>query len=324
MVTSDTAAKDSVPRSAESVAWDRARILAMFAGTGVYVLLYMLLMLTGLAFTGLLFLLLPLFSAMLVAALVSRREHVMSTCFLSLLFNACASFLFLGEGVICVLMASPVFAGMTFAGAAAIRKSRFADYGPPRWTAWVLIAAFAGYASYDAVVLARGVPERAVITSINVPIARAEAWRGLSFDRPPVATMPKWLFALPAPDRYAFAAEGLGAERCVDYGTPVQGDDADRPRGRMVYRITTWSPEQEAVFTCVRNETCIGRWVELLETRVTLEDLPAAGGAAGTRVTFTTRYRRRLGPDFYFVPLMDAVIAEMHGMLAGELREGAR
>lgn len=324
MVTNDTAAEERVPKPVESEDWDRARILAMFAGTGVYVLLYMLLMLTGLAFTGLLFLLLPLFSAMLVAALVSRREHVMSTCFLSLLFNACASFLFLGEGVICVLMASPVFAGMTFAGAAAIRRSRFADYGPPRWTVWVLIAALVGYASYDAVVLARGVPERAVTTSVNLPVARAEAWRSLSFDRPPVATMPKWLFALPAPDRYVFAAEGLGAERWVDYGAPVQGDDADRPRGRLVYRITEWSPEQEAVFACVRDETRIGRWVELLETRVLLEDQPAVGGATGTRITLTTRYRRRLGPDFYFVPLMDGAIAGMHGMLAEELREGAR
>ncbi|MCW8132158.1 MAG: hypothetical protein KIS92_17560, partial [Planctomycetota bacterium] len=100
----------------EIPAWDHARLRAMFAGTGSYVMLYLLLVLTRLEFTALLFLFLPFASSMLVASQVSRREHVMSTCFFSLFFNALASFLFLGEGVLCVLMASPVFAAMTWLG----------------------------------------------------------------------------------------------------------------------------------------------------------------------------------------------------------------
>jgi hypothetical protein len=314
-------------RRARAVAleWDRPRVAAMLAGTGSFVALYLLLVLTRVSASALLFLLLPFFSSMLVANLVSRREHVMSTCMLSMLFNGIASFLFLGEGFLCVMMASPLFMGMTWLGACLARSARFGldtPQNPRRWTIMLVTGALFGYAAWDARVLALGAPERSVSNSYEIAAPREAVWRALSLDRTPTTPLPAWLFALPVPERYAFAEQGEGAIRYVDYGAPVHGDDADRPRGRMVFRVAEWDPGCRAVFVCTRNETRIGGWLELIETSVELD--VAAGDPARTRVTLTTRYRRKLGPALYYETLMDAGIAAMHDVLAGEIREGAR
>ncbi|MBI3830613.1 MAG: hypothetical protein HY291_13920 [Planctomycetes bacterium] len=312
---------------AAALEWDRPRVAAMFAGTGLFVLVYLLLVLTRISGSALLFLVLPFFSSLLVANLVSRREHIMSTCFLSMLFNGAASFFFLGEGFICVLMASPLFMGMTWLGACLARSARFGSdkpANPRRWTIVLVAGALLGYAAWDARVLALGAPERTVANTYEIAAPRETVWRALSFDRPPTIPLPAWLFAMPLPERYAFGAQGAGAIRFVDFGAPVNGDDADRPRGRMVFRVAAWDPGRRAVFVCTRNETRIGGWLELIETRVELEDAASDANGGRTRVTLTTRYRRKLGPALYYETLMDAGIAAMHDVLAGELREGAR
>ncbi|MCW8133897.1 MAG: hypothetical protein KIS92_26355, partial [Planctomycetota bacterium] len=206
--------------------------------------------------------------------------------------------------------------------------------------ALVLVAALGGYAAHDARVLAGGAPERTVASTFVLDAPREAVWQASSFDRRPGSAAPWWLGPLPAPERYAFGAQSAGAERWVDYGPPVRGDDADRPRGKIVYRIACWDDGRGATFVCVRNETRLGRWVDLIETRLDLEDLPPESAAAPaastlersagaqasprTKVTLTTRYRRRLGPDVYFNPLMDGAVDAMHAMLADELREGSR
>ncbi len=293
--------------------WDRARIKAMFFGTGTFVSIYVLIVVSGEPASALLFLIAPFISSLIVAATVSRREHIISTCFQSFFVNLLASFILLGEGFFCAVMAAPIFAIMTWFGAWIGLKAR-----PKTSHMWnVMIAALLAFSAYDAAVLAKGAPVRTVTSTFRFAAPVEKIWRGTSFSREPSACVPLWLrLWVPRAEKLDFSGEGVGARRVVDFGAPQPGDDGDTPRGKIVFEITEWTPNEACAFVCRENETKLGQWLELGETRMTL----SADASGETVVTFTSAYRRKLGPAFYFVPFMDAALGDVHGMLFEEMK----
>ena len=305
--------------------WNRARLKAMYYGTGVFMALYIVMAVSHSEITSTLFLVLPFFSSMLVARTVSWRDQVMRTCFLSLLVNILASFLFLGEGIICIVMASPIFVLMTWIGAAAVRGARFNDsrYVGPGRAAMFLVGGIFAFTAYDNIVLAHGAPIRSVSSEVTFAAPRERVWKAMSFKRASRVPISGWLgWFLPPPDQYDFKAEGDGAFRAMHYLAKNPHADGDTPRGTIAIVTTEWIPEDGAIFACVRNDTKIDKWFGLIDTRITLETLPAE--PQKTRMRLTTRYQRHLGPGLYFNALMDYASEKMHEVLAGEMREGLR
>ena len=304
-------------------AWDRDRIKAMFWGTGVFIIAYVILIVTQWQGTALLFVFLPFISAWVVASMVRWREHVLSTCFLSLLVNCVASYLFLGEGILCVVMAFPILAVLTWCGAVVGRASRFSsqpnDSGKRTPLLWVM-GSVLFFSAYDATVLAYGAPVRTVTTRLQLSASPSQVWRELSFDRAPTVPISGWLGKLlPPPDHYRFDGAGLGAGRVIDYGAIRWGDDGDTLRGTVQFHISAWEPERVMAFACDGNTTRINKWIGLLDSRVELE--PSTDGTT-TTLTLTTRYRRHLGPAIYFNFVLDYGVEKMHEVLLGEVRHG--
>jgi hypothetical protein len=320
----------ALSRSRHRYIWDRARILAMFMGTGVFVLVYIIVALSGEPASAVLFLFMPLVSSMAVAACVSRPEHIAPTCALSLFVNLLVSFLFLGEGIICAAMAAPVFIAMNWLGAWTVRGFRTFTVDPEnsyrrrkkRQTGSLLILLVLAYTAYDAVVMAQGVPVRTVVTVLEVNASPQTTWRALSFTRPPRIDFPFWLrWWIPRPQQYAFSGEGSDALRCVDFGDRQPGDDGDTPRGRISYEMTVLASGQQCLFACRDNPTVLQNWLTHIDTTVTLEPVAEPDGSVRTRITFSTRYQRKLGPALYFVPFMDAAVDDVHEVLGAEIRE---
>ena len=321
--------KSNTSLSEPEVAWDHQRIKAMFAGTGVFVLLYIFIAITGAAASAFLFLFMPLASSMTVACLVSKREQVLSTCFLSLVVNLAASFFILGEGIFCAAMAFPIFAAATYVTGTWIRDARFGWEAPKHGIRGsnniklLILVGVLGYTAYDAAVLAIGAPNQTVSTIVELNASPEEVWHKLSFKGRPSIPVSLWLrHWIPLPQQYDFSAEGIGAQRIIDFGQKQAGDDDDTPRGRITFEVTQWEVGRSCAFMCRSNPTKIGQWVELGDTRVELRPQGRPGsGSVSTQMTLTTTYRRKLGPATYFTPFMNAGISSMHEVLIGEMKE---
>lgn len=318
-----TASESPAPPPAQPLrrrvpAWDRHRVKAMFWGTGLFVILYIILIVTEEAGTAWLFNLLPLLSAYVVGRTVRYPEHAISTAFLSFMFNCIASYLFLGEGILCVVMASPILAAFTWVGAILGREGAFSSESP-RLFPVLIIGGLALFSAYDAAVLAHGAPIRTVTTEIRVAATPEQVWAQVSFDREPSVPISGWLGKLlPLPDHYRFSETGTDAQRVLDYGKIRWHDDGDTPRGVVQFRVSEWEPNQKATFTCNGNTTRINKWICLIDTTIELERVDEHT----TAVKLTTHYRRRLGPAFYFNSVLDYGVERMHAVLLGEVRHG--
>lgn len=306
--------------------FSRGNILALLAGTGVYIITYLAIEFLA-SFDdqnwsagSAIFIGLPFISSFIVAALVPEKRDASLVCFLSMLINLILSPFFLGEGVLCVVMALPIFAGITIIGAvmgSLIRGPGAKDARKPRRFMFLLVIAVLLIAAQDVLALRMGVPAETVTTQIELSGTREEVWKRLSFDRAPRARVPGWMRLWVAqPERFAFAEEGLRARRFVDFGERQYGDDADALRNKFVYEITEWKLGESCVFACRENHSRARNWVALLDTRVELSD---GSTPQTTRVTLRTRYKRKLGPAFYFAPFLKAAVEGMQEMLAKEI-----
>lgn len=269
---------------------------------------------------ALIFVGMPFISAFIVAALAPDKRDATGLCFLSMLINLLLSPFFLGEGLFCVVMALPIFAGITIIGALAGSLIRWAGDSSARRRNFIifLVAALLLLMTHDILALRAGVPAENVTTQFELRGTREEIWKRLSFDRVPTARVPMWMRLWVAqPERYAFTGEVLGTKRFVDFGERRYGDDADAIRNKFVYEITEWKPGESCVFSCRENHSRARNWIALLDTRV---ELSAGDSPQVTRVTLTTRYKRKLGPSVYFAPFLKWAVEGMQDMLVEEIR----
>ncbi len=317
----------SFPKNERPGFFSRGNIFALLAGTGIYIITYLAIELLA-AYedpswqaSALIFIGLPFLSSFMVAALVPDKKDASLACLLSMLINLLLSPFFLGEGVLCVVMALPIFAGIAIIGAvmgSLIRAPGGKESRRPKSYMFLLTGLIFLVMTQDVLALRMGVPAQSVTTEVELNGTREEVWKRLSFDRAPTARVPGWMRLWVAqPERFAFAQEGVKARRFVDFGPPQYGDDADAIRNKFVYEITEWRPGEACVFACRENHSRARNWIALLDTRLELSE---GSSAQTTRVTLRTRYKRKLGPAFYFGPFLKAAVEGMQEMVVRELK----
>jgi hypothetical protein len=257
----------------------------------VAVVVYRLTHRVGLSQTGAFFVGLPAILAITVA-LTPKAKTIKGTTFKAVTFGLLLSGVLVGEGFVCIVMASPLFYLVSLPIAGAIQRRREREGGTGRVYALVLVPV--AILSLEGVFDATTLPVRNRVAATEVvPAAAAAVEAALAstpvFDEPLPAFFRQARF--PAPVSALGSGLDVGASREVIFSSPMGP-------AVMALRVAERSPRR-VVFAVENDATPIAGWMTLRRAVVTWsERAPAA-----TLVRWEMEFDRELSPAFYFAPL---------------------
>ncbi len=215
----------------------------------------------------------------------------------------------LGEGTVCILMASPLIygvVGLTYAALTFFERNR--EGGGPT-ARCVLVLPVLLLASLEGTSERLSFDREETVTverSIEAPLDRVEAALGATprFDRP----LP-WFLALGFPRPVGARGSGLalGDERTIVF---TGGDGRTH---ELAWVIDVREPGHVR-FRAVSDETDMGQWLRWRTADVRLEE-----EAGATRVRWTLHFERRLDPAWYFSACERHGVAEAASFLIDTL-----
>ena len=246
---------------------------------------YRVLVVKHLEHTSLVFIGLPALAA--ITLLHTQPQTAIGTVNKVIAILLCLSGILFGEGLICILMAAPIF---------------------------FLVGTVIG------LVINRmtGGKWRGVVSLAIVPLSLEGVIPSLAFDREERVTVIRTVQATPDEVRFALAStprfdRELPQFFRLGFPTPMHtsgdglriGDErrvvfahGQHHSGALVMRVTR-ADSTSVAFTLARDSSYITHWLSWEEANVRW----APVDAGRTRVTWTLRYRRRLDPAWYFAPL---------------------
>lgn len=275
----------------------RRTLLAILAALFAAMLGYKVLRVGGLEQTALFYVGLPATIALVVAATARPRSATGLAVAVVTIALALAGPL-LDEGVICLVLAAPLFylVAVLIGGAVDIgRRSRSIR----RMNAVVLAPVLALLCLHGAV--AAPAPRDEVVTVIRTvpgtPEQFAVALSGSATFTPPESA---FLGRLPFPRVVEVAGTGLrlGDEREITFTPRHSLGIGARPTPRSMHLRVTASAPTGVRFDVVE-DTATARWLRWTTSRVSWRPTPAGG----TEVTWQLTYRRTFDPGWYFGPL---------------------
>ncbi len=210
----------------------------------------------------------------------------------------------LGEGMICIFMASPLFFGVGILVGALADRARHQRGGR---TATLSCAALVLLPlSLEGVVPAL-TPDREQQVEVTRVLAASPAEVATRLAFPPEIALPlPWLLArFPHP----LAASGTGLRPGDIRTIRFSGAEGMGP-GDLVFRIDESRPGYLR-FTAVSDQTKVGQWLHWQQAEVTWITLDSTH----TAVTWSIRFRRELDPAWYFAPWERAVVRQAAGFL---------
>jgi len=253
----------------------------------------------------------------------ARRKRTMRECQMVSQISVLALgslLLLLGwEGLICLLMATPVVGGLTALGAAfvlGLRREAWqqtlkqGSYGALALV-WLAVPGIMGVER-----AAPPVPRiDAVTTTVDVDAAPAVVWRAvLAF--PPLAPPRAWYFrhGIAYPIGAEITGTGVGAVRHCTFST-----------GNFIEPITDWDAPNRLAFTVAAQPMAMTEWMPFRShasvpphlsrsyfrtVRGEFRLVPLAGGR--TRLEGTTWYQNQLWPAAYWRVWTDAILHRIH------------
>ncbi len=260
-------------------------VLVVAAAYLVSALLYKFLFHQGLGHSSLLFIGLPGVLAILLA-LAPRAGTAKGGIVKGITFALLLIAPLVGEGYLCILMASPLFylIGLLIGAAIDAIRNKHATLS----CAAVLLM----LASLDGIVPAH--PRRETVSVTRVIPAPASQIREALAQSPDVAApLPRFL-RLGFPRPVAASGSGLvvGATRTIHF-TGAEGD----PPGDLTLRIAQ-ATDGEVLFLSTGDTSKLTQWVVWQSSLVQWQQVDSAH----TRVTWQTTFDRQLDPWWYFVP----------------------
>ena len=255
---------------------------------------YRVLVIHHLEHTSLVFIGLPALAA--ITLLNTRPQTAIGTVNKVIAILLCLSGILFGEGLVCILMAAPIFFCVGAVVGIAIEKVR-ARRAPddPRSRKWRGIVTLAIVPmSLEGVIPSFAFDREERVTASRVIEAapdevRAALERAPRFDR----TLPPFFrLGFPTPAHTSGSGLHVGDERRVMFA------HSRHHAGALVMRVTS-ADSASVVFTMAADSSYITHWLSWEDAAVRWE--PAGDGR--TRVIWTLSYRRRLDPAWYFAPL---------------------
>lgn len=283
-------------------AWVVALALA-FSGGGV---LYRVLMLhENLSHSGLMFVGVPMVLAILLAV-ASPAKTVTGGIVLGITLALLILAPFLGEGYLCILIASPLFYAIGVGIGLAMdstRKLREGRKGTTLSCVAVVLLPMCLEGVFPATTFERG----QVVAVTRVVDAPADAVEATLAQSQRVATrLPGFLaIGFPRPLEAHGSGLALGDVRVVHF-SGAEGD----PAGDLVSRVTVREPGYVR-FDTVSDGSKLTQWVRWESSEVTWR----AVDARHTQVTWRIRFARELSPAWYFTPWERAAVREAAGYL---------
>jgi hypothetical protein len=214
------------------------------------------------------------------------------------------------EGMVCVLMALPIFAGCVLLGSWVQRAFRQRTEAPANQPPRLL-----ALLTPLVVLLVVGQAEKAVTappalvtvtTSVTLPYPAQQVFEGVQ-QMDTLAAPKPWLLrlGLPTPYKCVLTAPRVGGRRTCLFDN-----------GRIVAEITAYQPGERLTMDVV-DYTLTGRhWFHFQDARYTFR---RHGGH--TRVTRTSSYRSQLRPRWYWQPLETLGIAQEHAFVLASLHQ---
>ncbi len=266
----------------------RWQLIGIIAAVTAASLVYRALYAGGLEQTSAMFIGLPAFLALLLVV-VGRPQTSMGVAMMATTLALLISGIILSEGMVCILMAAPLFYLVTFLVVFAVERSRAKNRGGRVELALLLpLAAFSLEGVLPGFEFSR---DERVEMEILLPMSAIEFEAALG--EPPVFDEPvPWALrpGFPRPVRTSGRGLEVGDQRQVDFAA---GDDMASMRFEIVDR-----GEGRVRMALERDETPIAHWLTWKETRITW-----AQEGDGTLVRLTLDFRRELDPFWYFAPL---------------------
>jgi hypothetical protein len=251
----------------------------------VSALLYKLLFHEGMGHSSLLFIGIPGVLAILLA--VSPRAGtakggIAKGITLALLLVAPL----LGEGYLCILMASPLFYAIGLAVGAGIDASRNKTTTLTCATVMVILL------TLDGMLPVHG--RRETISVIQIVSAPAAEVREALAEPPDITTpLPRFLrLGFPRPIAVSGSGLAVGAVRTIHF-TGAEGD----PPGDLTLRVA-YTNNSEALFVATGDTSKLTQWILWKSSSVHWQPIDATH----TRVTWQTTFERQLDPWWYFAP----------------------
>jgi hypothetical protein len=276
----------------------RVTVAAVIAAVACASAAYRLIFSHGLQQTAALFIGLPALLAIVVVLAVSPRSAVGVAC-KAVTVGLLVSLLFLGEGILCILMSAPIFYGVAvLIGLAVGRRDRFDSPAHTTLTCIVLLAfvpmSLEGVTSRTSFNRDEWVTESGIVHASADVVERAIV-QPPRFDRP----LPLYLRAgFPRPTSTRIQSEDGSRRWVVRFRGGEMRIDGIEPRaGDLVLEL------QEARTGLVRwraigDGSHMTHFLAWREASVQWEAIDAHS----TRVTWTLSYRRGLDPAWYFGP----------------------
>jgi Ca2+/Na+ antiporter len=214
------------------------------------------------------------------------------------------------EGMVCVLMALPIFAGCVLLGSwaqrAFRRKHETPNETPPRLLALLTPLA---------VLLVTGQVEKfvtdppalvTVTTSVTLPYPAQQVFEGVQ-QMDTLAAPKPWLLrlGLPTPYKCVLTAPRVGGRRTCLFDN-----------GRIVAEITDYQPGERLTMDVIEYSLTGRHWFHFQDARYTFHRQ-----AHQTVITRTSSYRSQLRPRWYWQPLETYGIAQEHRFVLASLRQ---
>jgi hypothetical protein len=295
--------EDSEPSPGPSATPARVSVAAIVAAVALASLGYRALILHDLGQTAALFLGLPSLLAIVVVFCVSPRSAIGVAC-KAVTVGLLVSLLFLGEGMLCVIMAAPLFylvAVLIGIGVNLARRDRMSSGGRTLSCAGVLLLLTMSLEGVGGVTTFNR--DQWVNVSRTLPYSAAAVERALfetpRFDRPlPLALR----VGFPRPVRSSIESRAAGARWTIAVRggeLRFEGGRIREPRiGDLILELQRSGPGIVG-WRAVSDDSHITHYLTWQEARVEW----SAVGSERTRVTWRLRYRRDLDPAWYFGPL---------------------
>jgi hypothetical protein len=268
-----------------------AAILVALIAAG---LLFRLLVLHNLNHTSLVFMGIP--AVIAIAMLFVRPRTAIGTVNKVIVIALCLSGAVFGEALVCLLLSLPIFLLVGTGIGVVINWVRAWNSPEPppssRWRAAIGLALLPLGA--EGVVPGFEFTREEEISATQIVAASPNEVRAAlastpSFDR---RLPPFFRLGFPKPSHAMGAGLGVGNQRSVVF---LHGEHHS---GALVMRISEVDTTS-VTFSTVRDSSYITHWLAWHGSKVEWKPV----GPGQTQVTWTLRYRRRLGPAWYFVPL---------------------